>query len=201
MTLAGPWGIKVSIPIARLPLTIGSDKDLFSNQSVYPTIHGLAVPIVPFRFSSAAGALASQQAITTTILQDFSTRLGATFDEYCITGAVLEVRAIMRSGTAQGIVIIYLDEKDSTTPTAAAANAAPHIELSVNNEALPMRHRIEWLARDLVDLEWTSTSSLTTPCYVKGFTSQTVGFTAPDTVVDVIFTGALNLDVRGWKTA
>jgi hypothetical protein len=138
-------------------------------------------------------------AISTALLQDFASRLGATFDEYCITGASFEIRFVQTAGSPQGLTYIYLDEKDATTPTAANAQNSPRIDVLVANEALPIRHRIDWMPADFADLDWTSTSSLTTPCFIKMFASTVSTFTANNTDGYIYVTGALNIDVRGWK--
>lgn len=199
LVIAGPFGTRISIPIANIPFVVGSDKDLPAGLSVYPTIHGLSVPIKPFSFFVNGGSVAQLMGVSITMLQDFATRLGATFDEYCITGMSLEVRYVTTSGGQQGLVYVYLDEKDATTPTAANAQNSPRIDLMCATEALPIRHRIEWVPADLVDLDWTSTSNLTSPCYVKCFASPSATLTAPDLQGYVYFTGSLSIDVRGWK--
>ena len=199
LVIAGPWGTRLSVPRSCLPFLVGSDKNLSAGLSVYPVIHGLSVPIKPFKFQMTAGAVAQQLAISTTMLQDFATRLGATFDEYCITGASFEVRYMSTGGNQQGLVYAYLDEKDSTTPTAANAQNSPRLDITCANEALPIRHRIDWLPADYVDLDWTSTASLTTPCYVKVFASVADTLTSSDLAGFIYFTGALTIDVRGWK--
>lgn len=199
LVIAGPFGTRLSIPISNLPFIVGSDKDLPAGLSVYPILHGLSVPIAPFRFNLVAGAMASQLAISIAMLKDFNLRLGACFDEYCITGASFEVRFVNTSGSPQGLVYVFLDEKDSATPTASNAQNSPRIDILTSNEALPIRHRIDWKPADYVDLNWTSTSALTSPVYVKGFASNTETLTAGDTVGYLYFTGALSVDVRGWK--
>lgn len=188
------------MPVSRLPIKIGSDKSLGPNQSIYPVIHGLSIPINLKLLAFTLGAAATGFGVdATTLVKDWATRFAATFDEYCMTGLSFEVRTVNVSGIGQGLIYIYLDEKDSGVPTAAAAQASPRLDISINNAAMPIRHNLQWLARDVTDLGWTSTSSPTNPVYVKVFMSNTETGTANDTAVQLLITGSLNVDFRGYK--
>jgi len=200
VTIEGPWGVGLRLPISSLPIKIGSDTSLNPNQSIYPVIHGLSIPISLKFFSFTAGAAANVFAIdATALINAWSTRFANTFDEYCMTGFKFEVRLINTSGIGDGIVYFYLDEKDSGSPTASAAQASPRLDVTLNNAALPTRHQISWLARDLLDLGWTSTSNSTTPVWLKTFASPADTGTNNDTAFTTYITGALNVDFRGFK--
>lgn len=198
-----PFGIEVGLPLARLPLKIGSDTSLKAGQSVYPTIRGLSVPLLlQVSTSVAATTFSMVQQISAASIRDFATRLGACFDEYCITGALFEIQVINLGGSGVGKVYAYLDEKDTTAATASAAIGSPHLDISVNTATLPIRHTIEWLARDLTDLAWTSSSvTSVVPVSLKAFASVADSGLDATTVFRVEVTGALNIDVRGWKSA
>ena len=159
LVIEGPFGIGLQLPIAKLPIKIGSDESLKASQSIYPTIHGLSVPIPLQQFSTITGTLSGVLHINpNSLITSFPTRLGAVFDEYCITGALLEIRVVHRAGPAQGLVYVYMDEKDFGAPTASEANCVPRLEALIHNAAMPVLHHISWKASDVADLEWRSVS-------------------------------------------
>jgi len=190
------------LPIAKLPIKIGSDESLNASQSIYPTIHGLSVPIALQQVSTGAGALAAGVALNAGgLASGFAGRLAACFDEYCLTGALLELRVVHKAGPAQGLVYVYMDEKDFGAPTAGEANAVSRLEALVNNAAMPIIHHIAWKASDLTDLAWRSTSTEGgyTPATLKIFCSPADTGTTATTDFVVYITGSLNIDVRGWR--
>lgn len=202
LTIQGPFGIGLQLPIAKLPIKVGSDQNLSANQSIYPVIHGLSVPIALQQIATATGALATGIGLSpSAVLPSFTSRLAAVFDEYCVTGALLEVRVVHKAGPAQGLVYVYMDEKDFGTPTSVEANASARIECLVNNSAMPVTHHIQWKASDVADLNWRSTSTEHTysPVMIKVFSSNADTGTAATTDYVVYITGCLNLDVRGWR--
>lgn len=135
------------------------------------------------------------------LISGFAIRLAAVFDEYCITGALFEIRIVHRAGPAQGLIYVYMDEKDFGAPSAPEANGVPRIEALVHNAAMPVLHHIYWKASDVADLEWRSTSSAAnySPAALKLFASNADTGTSATTDCVVYVTGALNLDVRGWR--
>lgn len=133
------------------------------------------------------------------LVNQWATRFGATFDEYCITGLTFEIRTVNTGGNGKGLLVLFLDEKDSTAPTANDANSSARLEIELNNSYAPIRHRIDWIAKDISDLTWTSTSTSVTPVFLKAFASNVATFTANDTGADTIITGSLNVDFRGFK--
>lgn len=138
--------------MSKLPFLIGSDKNLSVHDSVYPVIHGLSIPLAANVAVVTAGAVASVININFSLVDAWATRFAATFDEYCITGASLEVRAVPTAGNGTGLVYVYLDEKDSAAPTAGPASGSPRLDVALNNYYAPVTHKIDWLARDLTDL-------------------------------------------------
>lgn len=135
------------------------------------------------------------------LISGFALRLAAVFDEYCITGALLEIRVVHRAGPAQGLVYVYMDEKDYGAPSATEANCVARLETLIHNAALPVTHHISWKASDVADLDWRSTSFAAhfAPAALKLFASNADTGTSATTDCVVYVTGALNLDVRGWR--
>lgn len=199
MQIAGPWGTKLSIPMSKLPFLIGSDHNLSAHDSVYPVIHGLSIPLNANVVTITAGAVGAVLNVNFSLVDAWATRFAATFDEYCITGASFEVRAVPTAGNGTGLVYAYLDEKDSAAPTASPASGSPRLDIAFNNYYAPVTHQIDWLAKDLTDLSWTSTSTSFTPVYLKVFGSSAATFLDAAAAGQVYITGALNVDFRGFK--
>jgi len=152
--------------------------------------------------ATATGALATGIGINpAAIVSSFTSRLAACFDEYCVTGALFEIRVVHKAGPAQGLVYVYMDEKDFGAPSVGEANCVPRLEALVNNAAMPVLHHIAWKASDVADLEWRSTSTAASysPVMLKIFASNVDTGTAATTDFVVYVTGALNIDVRGWR--
>ena len=197
LVINGPFGSKLSIPIARLPLTLGSDRRLTSRTSVYPTVM-LDVPLIVTRTAVAAGATASVYALAIAQIKDFATRFGAVFDEYAIVGARLEVR-INNIVNPQGFVTCYLDEKSSSAATAATALAAARLDMMVSVNEAPSRYNIDWVPQDYTDLSYSDIGTSYTPVYLKFFASNADTGTALTTTFDIMLTGTLAFTFRGYK--
>lgn len=199
LTVAGPWGTRLSIPMSKLPFLIGSDTNLSAHDSVYPVVHGMSIPIAALVGTVASGAIANSIAVSFALIDSWSSRYGNTFDEYCITGASFEVRAVTTAGNGTGLIYAYLDEKDSALPTSAPAAGSPRLDISFNNYFAPVTHQIDWMAKDLADLSWTSTATPITPVYLKIFGNAANTFLDAAAAGQVYVTGALNVDFRGFK--
>lgn len=202
VTINGPFGTSVKLPIPKLPLRIGSDTSLGVGRSIYPVLNGLSIPIGPTQSSMTSGAMASVISINPSIVNQWSTRYAATFDEYCIVGLSFEIRSFVTPGSADqaGYGAFFLDEKDSAAPTASNMFASPRIEVMNPSVYAPVPHYIEWKASDVADLNWLSTSiTANTPVYLKGFGSTADTFTTTGTNINYVITGTLAVSFRGWK--
>lgn len=196
----GPYGMQLSLPISKLPFRLGSDTSLGARNSIYPVIHGLSVPITQVIRTSTAGVFGSSDSMNAQVLcSDWANRWQKVFDEYCMTGFSLEIRAVPVSGGSKGLVLVYLDERDSAAPTAAAAASSPRLDILPHASAMPILHRLDWVARDVTDLAWSSTSSATNPVYLKIYATPANTGTASDGVIDIYVTGTMNLDFRGFQ--
>lgn len=196
LTIAGPWGSKFQIPVARLPITLGSDRGLPAGQSVYPMVN-LDVPVIFTRTAVAAGATTSVYALDLTKIDSFSTRFGALFDEYCLVGARLEVR-LNNIVVPQGFVCAYIDEKSSSAATLSAAQSSARLDMVVGSES-PSRYQISWVPQDFTDLSYSDIGTTTTPAYLKFFCSNAGTGTNAATTFDLMITGTLAFAFRGYK--
>lgn len=196
-----PWGqirlggFRAEFPQPRLPGLIGSDRNLSSKNSVYPTVN-LDVPITPTKASLVAGAVAASIALDTTVMSLFG-KLGAAFREYAIVGARLEIRPNNFAVTA-GIAKAYLDETSSAVPTASDAKDRPCVDMLCAPIFQPGGYHVMWTPRDLLDLDYVSTGTNFTPVYLKIFASVADTFTQATTTGDFIVTGAIALTFRGY---
>jgi hypothetical protein len=197
LTIAGPWGTTFSFPAGRLPITLGSDRALSAVQSVYPRVR-LDVPIIIQKLGIAAGATTTSTVIDKTMIQDWATRFQTLFDEYCLVGADIEIR-LSNFVSAQGVILFYLEEKSSAAATLASAMASPHLDVLVSATESPSRYRIKWVAQDLTDLAWSDTSTTVTPVYLKQFASNAGTGTGAATTFDVIISGTLAFEFRGYR--
>jgi hypothetical protein len=193
----GPWGTSLSVPIARLPFTLGSDRRLTSATSVYPTVL-LDVPLIVTRYAVAAGATTTVYSVDISKISNFSTRFGALFDEYCIVGARFEVR-MNNVVNPQGFLVAYLDEKSNSAPTASSSLAAARIDMMVSTNEAPSRYNIDWKPRDYLDLSYADIGLTNTPVWIKFFSSVVDTGTSATTTFDVMLTGTLAFTFRGYK--
>jgi len=188
---------RMGLPVPRLPFLIGSNRNLNASQSIYPRMVKLDFPIVPQFLTIASGAVAQVVSVSINLIQQV-TGLQALFAEYSIVGATFEIRCNATS-TPQGLYIVYIDEKGSSTPTAATALDAPRIEGLVSNTESPTLHVIKWKVADLLDMDWTTmSSSAEIPIWIKVFSSTSATGTSASTGGQVIITGAIALCLRGY---
>lgn len=197
LTVNGPFGTRLSIPVARLPVSLGSDRKLTAATSVYPVVK-LDVPMIVTRTAVAAGATTSVFNIDLSKVGTFSTRFGALFDEYCIVGARIEVR-LNNIAVPQGFVMAYIDEKSSSAATSTAALAASRIDMVVSATESPSRYHIDWVPRDFTDLSYSDIGTTTTSAYLKFFSSNADTGTNAGTTFDLMITGTLAFTFRGYK--
>jgi hypothetical protein len=191
---------RMGLPVPRLPFLIGSAVNLSAKDSIYPRMVKLDVPINPTFTSLVAGNVATAIALQITTLCQNWTSFQNLFGEYAIVGARLELR-FNAAVNPQGLVVVYIDEKTSAAPTAAIGLSAPHLDMMVQNTESPSRHLVEWKAADVIDIDWTSTSSgADVPAYLKVFANTASTGTSATTTGQVCITGALALCFRGYQS-
>jgi hypothetical protein len=112
------------------------------------------------------------------------------FEEYCLTGFRFEVR-YQTASFGTGLVLITLDEKDSTAPT-ILQYYKPHIEVLTTINSGVDCQIIEWMPSDLADLQWSSTTAAFTPVWMKFFSAINSSSSGTITV-----TGTFTVNFRG----
>ncbi len=157
----------------------------------------LDAPVALANYNITAGATASVRAVDLSWIPSFSSRFGALFDEYAVVGADLEV-SLSNVANAQGVLMALLDEKTSAAPTAGVTNAS-RVDIRVDNYAQPTRHKIQWIAKDYLDLQWTDIGTTVTPVYLKLWADPTTTGTSASTTAIISITGTIAFCFRGYK--
>lgn len=187
---------RFGIPIPRLPILIGSAVNLRQTGNMYPRIE-LDIPITPQFFGIVAGGLTSVMALDVTVLCQNWASLAGAFAEYCLLGAVLELR--MNNLTSpSGLCIAYVDERSNAAPTIVAASSQDHLELLVSATESPSRHLISWKPSQLFELDMTQTSGAAINSWLKLFCATASTGTAAGTAGQVSVTGAVRVRFQGW---
>lgn len=187
----------VGLPRSRLPRWIGSP-NLRPNAAIYPMVR-LDVPIQMTTLTIAAGVLANVSNIDTSQIPNFATRFGTLFKEFCIVGARFEIRVNTITASPQGMVLSYIDEDSVAAPTATSLDYA-HAEIPLCGSSIDSKaslHKIEWKARNYLDLQWTATTATGVVGYLKSYCSASTG-TAVGTAGVLVLSGAFSLDFRGY---
>lgn len=197
-----PWGsvrlgsFRAEFPMPRIPRLLGAATSLPAGLSLYPNVK-LDVPIIPLAQNVTSGALLSSNPIDLTAVQGFATRFATLFNEYAIVGANLEVRITDVTNPA-GLVICFIDEESSTSPTIAQALNRARLDMLINQMTTPRPYRIQWSPRDILDLDFVSTATTFTPAWLKLASGATTGTTGT-TSCQVLITGALSFVFRGYS--
>lgn len=132
-----------------------------------------------------------------TQVQSWSTRFASLFREYAIVGARLEVRA-QGVSPAQGIIVAYLDEQSSSTPTATEALSRPRLDMVAGPLTVPKAYHLDWTPADILDLDYVASGTTFTPVWVKLFTNNANFGASTGMTGQVLITGSLALEFRGY---
>jgi hypothetical protein len=197
-----PWGqirlgsFKAEFPQPRIPRLLGSASSLGQGGSVYPHVK-LDVPITPQAAVLVAGAAAVAVPLDLTIINLFATRFGGLFREYAIVGANLEVRPNNTINGA-GFANVYIDEATGAAPTANEALDRPRLDVLFTQQFTKGAYMLQWSPRDLLDLDYTATGTTFTPAWLKVFASVAGTLTTATTTGQILITGSLAFDFRGY---
>ncbi len=151
------------------------------------------LPITSAAQTVVAGALAATVSVNVQSLIARSATFLTLFQEYRIVGARFRIRVLTPFTTPQGIISCYLNEKLSSAPTANESASSPRVEVPCLAYTADKCYFIDWVARDLLDLEFTPSATTVTPLYVKFYATGTNASTAGSLVLD----GALRVQYRG----
>jgi hypothetical protein len=193
-------GIKISLPIPKLPwVSLGAISNLTAGASGYPNNVPLCFPVTPFQITVPGGTgLAFVTPINpTTVVMGANTfirnwaNLSSVFEEYCLTGFCLEFR-YQSAGFQLGLVLVTIDEKDGTTPTALQYDK-PHIEIVCSPNTTVGLQTVKWVPSDLDDLVWSPTTTTFTPVWLKYFSAISATTTG-----QIVVTGTVSVAFRGY---
>lgn len=186
----------MEFPQPRIPRLLGSDRDLPAQLSVYPRVK-LDIPIAPQVATLTAGAVAASVSLDTTLVANWATRFASLFREYAIVGAALELRPNNIAVTA-GLIAAFIDEETATAPTQSDMQDRPKLDMTCGPLFVPRAYRIQWSPRDILDLDFVSTGTNFTPAWLKVFSSVAATYTTNTTTGQVLITGTLALEFRGY---
>lgn len=128
----------------------------------------------------------------------FATRFGSTFDEYRTLGCDFRITPVSAS---TGISKAWFDEKSAVVPTANESTERTSITLPNTNASGKAMRVLRWKARDLLDLEYSPTSSTTVnPVTFKIYTDL-ANYGAPAAVTPLwLVQPVFHLEFRGIKS-
>jgi len=128
----------------------------------------MKIPIASQLISSTATPTIAQVSnVTIAMINNFTTRWGTVFREYLITGAEIRLTAV---GGNAGTAVAWVDELNATTPTAATAGTADHVQMSLTVGDKSSTCLLKWRVAEVNDMGWTATTStVPAPCSIKVF--------------------------------
>lgn len=198
VTIAGPYGASIKLPIPQLPwLKVGSDDKLSAPAAVNPDRVAFCIPITPNQATLVAGAMSTALAIGFSSLVPNNTRFSALFEEYCLTGLSLEIRYQPAAQFETGFIVVSIDEADNTPPTSAVLSS-PHIEVNCAAYGAGNSYYIDWKPASTDDLSWTPTSAPVDVAWLKIFAAAANTFTGAGTG-RILITGTLTMAFRQFK--
>jgi hypothetical protein len=103
------------------------------------------------------GVIAQVFAVKASNIANFATRFAPLFEEYRIVRARFTVRCF--SSTNPGLLIHWIDEKQTAAPTSAEALQKSMKSFSASS---PSPHVITWTANDPLDLQYIDTGTTAT---------------------------------------
>lgn len=148
----------------------------------------MRIPIEPFTLTTITGpSISNASNINVSLINGFTTRWGAVFREYMITGADLVLAATTSSYVALvgpppvyndvcGVAVAWIDELVGSAPSVTNAARADHVTVALNNKAGKSASRsvIKWRVSEINDLGWTvCTSSAPNPAVLMTYSDAT----------------------------
>ncbi len=187
--------IASSYPVRREAIL---GRELTYKQDIGP-IHTIDLVSTTTSSSVVTGNLASviQIGNPTAMITNFSTRWSTCFREYRVVGVRWETR-LNTTGASPGSIWVWMDEKDSNAPSSSDAATAARAELSLQSNTGTNAYlaRGKWKANDLVDFNFTATSTGVNPLYLKLFAGSITG-TAGASTGTVLTSCTIRIQFRG----
>lgn len=144
-----------------------------------------------------SGLISSSLTLSQSNIQGFLSRFGSTFDEYRILGADVRITPISASS---GVSKMWFDEKVATAPSANEPNQRTSVPFANTNAQSQSQKIMRWRARDLLDLEYTTITTVSTPVYFKVYTDA-ASWGAPITATDLwLVEPVYIIEFRGLKS-
>jgi hypothetical protein len=141
-----------------------------------------------------AGVCAQTVNVSAALVNNFTTRWGVTFREYCITSVEATIDPC---GANTGLLWCILDELDSTAPTLASSSRLNRVEVKLNNSSSEVGV-IKWRIAELNDAGYTlATSTSPVPFYLKFYTDTTLGTNSGTTATVAILNLHVTFSFRG----
>lgn len=181
------------------PKLVQGGRNLDGNLSESPQLVTLDLPMNPFQASVVAGNMTFTNSIDGNDIANFSTRFGATFLEYRIIGARINIRAPTVVTSPSGTSVFFIDEKIFSAPTTIQAVSRPCLEMANNIDTSGNVHQIKWKAEELEDMAFTPTSTPTAfiPFAIKGYTDTSAFASLAGTACSFWFRGSVRIQFRG----
>jgi hypothetical protein len=128
------------------------------------------LPLNPIKLTTTVttGLIANAIPIIQTAIASFAARFGATFVEYRMVQAKMEIR--MFSSNNPGVLQFWFDEKSAANPS--LVEAAERYVLSINSSDIVSKKSLMWTARDVTDLAYTAIGTAVTPVTFKTYTNN-----------------------------
>lgn len=114
------------------------------------------------------GAIANVTTIGSAIVTNWATRFQSLYEEFRIISCTAKVDCF--SSNNPGQIRCYWDEKSATAPTAATASTRGQFVFSASD--VTKRHSSTWMARDLLDLQYSPVATNPAPVYFKLYTDN-----------------------------
>ncbi len=162
---------------------------------------------------SAAGLVNSVTNLNLGLIPFFATRYGVTYDEARILKIYVEIRPVASTSTS-GLTVVFIDENDSTVPTATIARTHWGNAISNNGQAYSVSRGVgprqsvpsgavqllEWSNRDIGMLKYLDSTDVTTNVgYLKCF-SDNANFGTPAVAQPLfVLRYTLTVELRGQK--
>jgi len=198
VTVSGPYGTSIKMPIPQLPwLKVGSDDHLSAPATVNPDRVAFCIPITPNQVLLVAGAMSTALALGFAGLIPNNTRFSALFEEYCLTGCSFEIRYQPAAQFETGFITVSVDEADNTPPTATVLST-PHLEVNCAAYGAGNSYYLDWKPASTSDLTWSPTSAPIDVAWMKIFASAANTFTGAGTG-RIIITGSCSMAFRQFK--
>jgi hypothetical protein len=105
--------------------------------------------------TTVSGVIASAISFQASSVQNFATRFGALFEEYRIVRVAVSAKCYSQSNP--GLLVHWIDEKQTAAPTSAEALQKSDKTFQASS---PSPHTIKWTARDPLDLQYTDIGTI-----------------------------------------